>query len=145
MKGYLQSIDCASERLEVGPDEHSVVLASAATASILPQIGCYSVAGGDRVLFYRWEGVLRLRVGTAEPILLGGLEAEWSFASGQAVFILKNQERVVFEHAYQASKELATIGDDLTPFIEAEDFDIFLFVRNVLADSRRAERVYRAC
>ncbi|MFD5464828.1 hypothetical protein ACFWIQ_18675 [Kitasatospora sp. NPDC127059] len=34
------------------------------------------------------------------------------------------------------------LADDLTPFVEAEDFDLGLFIADVLADPARAARGY---
>lgn len=144
MKGYLQSKDRAKDRLCIGPDELAVVQGPESTSSQIPLVGSYSIVAGERVLFYRWQGELRLRFGTAPPISLQGVEADWSVGSGQIDFKLKSGNATIIARTYPVSGELATLDQDPTPFVEAEDFDFLLFVRNVLSDPPRADRIYRA-
>jgi hypothetical protein len=63
MLGYLQCLGCYAERLIVGPDERCLVAASEAETKQLPILGFFSTVNGRRVMFYRWDGVLRLRFG----------------------------------------------------------------------------------
>ena len=142
MKGYLQSTDRAKERLCIGPDESSIAQIAEPVSSELPLVGSYSSVAGERVLFYRWQGVLRLRFGNAAPLSLQGVEADWSACSGLVSFKLKSGDRTILAHSYSGSKELTSLPEDPTPFVEAEDFDFLLFVRNVLSDRARASRIY---
>lgn len=142
MRGYLQSQDRAKDRLCVGPDELSLV--EAAESEALPLLGSYSFVAGERVLFYRWHGDLRLRFGDAPPITLHGLRAGWRVVSGQVNFELRCGDRTVYCRNYPVNRELLGLDQDPTPFVEAEDFDFLLFVRNVVSDLPRANRIYRA-
>lgn len=143
MIGYLQSQDRASERLKIGPDEDSLVSASAAETGGLPLLGWFSLIAKERALFYRWNGELRLRIGEAPAISLQGVEAHWSSSDRQAAFTLKRGGRILLHKVYPLSPDVAFINDDPTPFVEAEHFDFFMFIRNVLSDPRRAERFGR--
>lgn len=143
MKGYLQSKDRAKDRLCIGPDELSVMQGPESTSAQIPLVGSYSVIAGERVLFYRWRGELWLRFGSTHPISLQRVKADWSVESGQVDFKLKSDNTTVVARKYPVSRELVDLDQDPTPFVEAEDFDFLLFVRNVLSDSERADRIYR--
>jgi len=143
MKGYLQFKDRAKDRLCIGPGELSVVQTTEFDSSSLPLVGSYSIVAGERVMFYRWAGCLYLRFGDSLPISLEGVEADWSAASGQVEFKLKHGNQIALAQSYPASGELVTLDQDPTPFVEAEDFDFSLFVRNVVSDLARADRIYR--
>jgi hypothetical protein len=143
MMGYLQSQDRFVERLKMGPDEGSLASATEAETGHLPLIGIFSSVGGRRVLFYRWDGELSLRVGDELPIRLGQAEAEWTCSNGVCVFTLSLDERQALREVYPLSPEVESIDHDPTPMVEAEDFDLFLFVHNVLHVPGRSERIFR--
>lgn len=143
MVGYLQSMDCFVERLKMGPDEMVIVKASRPEVERLPLIGWFSMVTDRRVLFYRWGGELRLRVGDATPIRLTGLQADWRSSRGKARFALRDGRTVVLREVHSLSRDIELIDSDPTPFVEPEQFDIFLFVRNVLHDPARMQRVFR--
>src|SRR5215470_6290812 len=143
MVGYLQSQVRFVERLKMGPEETSLAPASEAEARQLPLIGSFSSIGDRRVLFYRWDGDLSLRVGDGPPIRLGQAAAEWTCSNGLCVFTLNLRGRQMLREVYPLSPEIESIDQDPTPMVEAEDFDFFLFVHNVLHDPGRSERIFR--
>lgn len=141
--GYLQSHDRFLERLKMGPDEASLASATEAEAKQLPLIGAFSSINGRRILLYRWDGELTLRVGDEAPIRLTHAEADWTCSNGISVFTLRLRGRQILREEYPLSRDIQWIKGDPTPMVEAEDFDFFLFVRNVLHDPGRAARIYR--
>src|SRR5215467_7821213 len=143
MMGYLQSQDRVVDRLKMGPEEASLASATEAETRHLPLIGIFSSAGGRRVLFYRWDGELSLRVSDGLPIRLGQAEADWTCSNGLCVFTLNLRGRQMLREVYPLSPEIESIEEDPTPMVEAEDFDFFLFVHNVLHDPGRSERIFR--
>ena len=143
MIGYLRSRDCYLERLRIGPDESAVSEATEGDTTGLPLLGFFSKMGGRRVLFYRWDGALRLRSGDGLPIDLAGLDAKWSTDGDTVMFTLKRGNDLIWRETYPLSPDIQGIADDPTPMVEAEHFDLFLFVRNVMRDPARANRICR--
>lgn len=143
MMGYLQSQDRLVDRLSIGPGELQLAVASDADVKHLARVGVFSLIAGRRTLFYRWNGRLRLRLGEDAPIELENSQAHWDCSGDQATFILRRSGTRILYERYSVSPDVLSIGDDPTPFAEAEDFDLFLLVRNVLADPARAARIFR--
>jgi hypothetical protein len=143
MVGYLQSRDHFAERLRMGPDEGLLVSAYRPEIEQLPLIGWFSTIADRRFLFYRWNGELRLRIDDAPPINLRDLHADWRSSCGKARFTLKRGRKVILREVYPLSRDIELIDTDPT-FVEPEDFDILLFVRNVLQDPPRMERIFRS-
>jgi hypothetical protein len=59
-------------------------------------------------------------------------------------FVLRRGGQELLREAYPLSPDIRSIANDPTPMVEAEDFDLLLFVRNLLRDPERAGRIYRA-
>jgi hypothetical protein len=143
MVGYIQSQDRAKDRLKIGPDELMLTALLQSEIQQLPLVGSFSVIAGRRTLFYRWNGQLRLRFGADAPIDLNDKELRWECQNDQVRFTLCQTGKELINESYSLSPDIKSIAYDPTPFVEAEDFDFFLFVRNVLSDPARANRIYR--
>lgn len=142
MIGYLQSQDRFKDRLIIGPDERLVRAALESETGHLPIVGSFSYAAGQRVMFYRWDGDLRLRVGDTVPVNLKSVTADWSRSGDLVTFVLRRQGQNILKEVYPLSPDIRSIDGDPTAFVEPEDFDIFMLVRNVLHDHDRADRIY---
>ena len=143
MLGILRCHDRFDDSLLVGPAEDDLTPSCATTHASLPLLGLYSNATGDRMLFYRWDGALRLRFGTSPPVPLSGCTAKWEATQSTARFRLLRSDILLLDFTYALSAGFLTAGpDDPTPFAEPEDFDLFLFVANVLETPERAERIF---
>ena len=143
MIGYLQSMDRVQDRLRIGPSESSVTEVTESELKGLPMLGSFSTIRDRRILFYRWSGELRLRVADTPPISLAGAHADWNCDGAMAAFVLKQGERLIWSETYAPNPEIHRLGSDPTPFSEAEDFDILLFISNVLHEPERSSRIYR--
>jgi len=143
MIGFLRSHDAWNDCLKIGPDEGSLNAFSGAEIGELPLVGFFSRIAGNRVLFYRWDGKLQLRIGDDAPIDLTNAEVHWNCKGKTATFVLKQADRVLVNKSYPVSPDILNIENDPTPFVEPDHFDLFLFVRNVLRDPPRANRIYR--
>ena len=143
MTGYLQCHHDYRSRLLIGPDETNLVAASERRTRSVPMIGLYATVAGHRTLFYRWNGELRLRWDEGASVGLNDVQADWSQAGGDAIFTLMRGDRSLINARYPLSLDIQRIDVDPTPFVEAEHFDLFLFVANVLRDPARAERIFR--
>jgi len=143
--GYLRSHDRYNDRLRIGPEETTLAPIHAEACAGLPLLGLYTAAGGERLLFYRWEGELRLRFGDLGPIALTECEAAWEASAGESAevqFRLTRGGAAVIERRYPLPESIRDFADDPTPFAEPEDFDLLLLVANVLTDPERASRIF---
>jgi hypothetical protein len=150
MLGYLRSRDHCNERLKLGPDEGTLSPASEAETNQLPLQGFYSVVGDRQILFYRWDGELRLRIGDGPPIGLANAQADWSYSGHMGTFILMKEGKRILSETYTLGQDLQDyimfLKEDIfdpTPLVEPEHFDLFLFVRNVLRKPDRADRIFQ--
>jgi hypothetical protein len=67
MIGYLRSLDRFSDGLELGPEEHIIGPLHLPYDRGLPLIGIFAYLSELRILFYRWQEVLRLKWATTRP------------------------------------------------------------------------------
>lgn len=103
--------------------------------------GWYSVLGSDLVVFYRHEGRLHLRVSTRLWRADTGLEVSWEREGNQAVLTI-GEGSSRFGLSYDPPTVPGPpLASDLTPFVESEDWDLGLFIANVLNDQARLELV----
>jgi hypothetical protein len=146
--GYIQSQDRFNECVIVGPAEDNLRLATKTTNKSdldqLPLIGFCGNTGGHRAFLYRWQGELRIRVDDGLPIpVTDDLSVLWVRSGNQVRFALMQNGNAIIDFHYLQSEDLSNIKDDPTPFVEAEDFDFFLLIRNVLTDPGRKDRMFR--
>ena len=142
MIGYLQCLGCFNSRLIIGPTENQLQPVTIAEVKGLLLIGHFAYITNERFLFYRWNGDLRLRRGDTPSISLSGVQINWMHSSNNVQVILKKESKIILEKSYFLNPRIKSIDNDPTPFIEPEDFDFFLFVRNVLADNNRSKIIY---
>ena len=144
MLGWLQSNDRFEDRLRIGPEEGTLTCVSRTECDGPPMIGVFSDSLGERVLFYRWHERLRLRIGSSEAMSLDGCEANWQMVSPEeAQFVLKRDGRVLVDKSYRVDESVLGLETDPTSFAEAEDFDIYQFIANVVTDPERSARIFR--
>lgn len=99
--------------------------------------GWFSILGGSAVVFYRHTNHLWLRVGERVFDLDGGASVDWCSEEGFAVLRAHDSTSEVLIR-YPAGPNL---DQDPTPFVEEEDWDLGLFVANVVLDEERSELV----
>jgi hypothetical protein len=143
MTGYTQSKDRHADRFLTDSGGRLLRAATVAETNGIPLVGHFAELNGERVMLFRCDERLYVRFGHDLPLATDGLLAEWWVAFGKAHFRLKRGEQILVERSYSLSVHIKNLVHDPTPFVEAEDFDFLLFVRNVLNDSARSQRIYR--
>lgn len=144
MLGWLRSNDRYEECLRIGPDETTLASVSRTECEHLPVVGVYSDSLGERVLFYRWEGRLCVRIGSEEAISISDCEVAWQAAAHEeARFVVRRGGQPLVDTTYAVDRALLEMETDPTAFAEPEDFDIYLFIANVVNDTERAGRIFR--
>ncbi|MFE7487308.1 hypothetical protein [Kitasatospora sp. NPDC057541] len=101
--------------------------------------GHYGKLAATDVALYREAGGLRLRVGEEVIRLDGSVDVQHHVVGADCVLTVGQN----IELRYPAPPEWYGLKDDLTPFAEAEHFDLGLFVANVAGDPERSARIYR--
>ncbi|MEU4115411.1 hypothetical protein AB0F71_13055 [Kitasatospora sp. NPDC028055] len=101
--------------------------------------GHYGQLARVGVVFYRATDGLRIRVGEHDTRLDAATAVRHRIVGPQCVLTVGR----VAELRYPVPPEWSGPADDPTPFVDAEDFDLGLFIADVLADRARAARVYR--
>ena len=101
--------------------------------------GWFEMLGDSCVVFYREDGRLWLRVDDWLVDLDGAATVDWRREGDVAVFTVADPAgEVVLRYPYRPP-----IPDDPTPFVEVEDWDLGLFVANVMGDEERSDLVRR--
>ena len=144
MIGYLRSTHRFVERLKIGPEENTLKPFKESDDLTLPLIGCFAYISQVRVLFYRWEDILRLRLGDNSPFILKDTTARWISDGTTVNFRLRKDRQSLIDTTYPLDENIKNLSDDLTPMVEAEHFDILLLVSNTLSDAGRFGRIFRA-
>ncbi|MER8105535.1 hypothetical protein [Kitasatospora sp. NPDC094016] len=101
--------------------------------------GHYGALAGTVVVFYRDSDGLHLRVGVGECRIESSAQVRHRIQEPECVLDIDQ----VAELRYPVPSEWYGLENDLTPFVEAEDFDFGLFIANVVGDQRRVEGIYR--
>lgn len=103
--------------------------------------GWFAILSGVCVVFYRWGGRLWLRVGDRTFDLDGDASVDWKAEAGMAVFVVTDHNGQVVLRYTPGPLSGPSLSEDLTPFAEQEDWDLGLFVVNVMSDEERLELV----
>lgn len=143
MKGYLQSRDRYADRMIMGDSPEQMVFATALQTFQLPHLGWFATVAGRLCMLYRWNGELWFRAGNGPPIPLTDAAVTWDRQADVAVFSIAHGSDVRFTETHRVCDDVLGIQNDPTPFVEAEDFDFFLFVRNIINDESRSTRIGR--
>ena len=103
--------------------------------------GWFATLGDICVVFYRYSGRLWLRVDDRTFDLDGDASVDWRVEDGMAVFAVADDDgQVVLRYSTGALSAPMT-SDDPTPFVEDEDWDLGLFIANVMFDEERSDLV----
>ncbi|MFD7256752.1 hypothetical protein [Streptomyces sp. NPDC059874] len=99
--------------------------------------GHFGRLGETLAVLYRSEGTLRLLLGDEDIVITGGVEVRHE--RGHTF----NRLTVGTRHIDYPRPADELDENDLTACAEPEDFDLGLFLANVLGDPARCERMYR--
>lgn len=103
--------------------------------------GWFSVLGGVFVLFFRHAGRLWLRVGDKTFDLDTEPTVEWRREGGMSILMVADDEGELVLRYRAGPRSGPPLSDDSTPFVDEEDWDLGLFVSNVVLDEERSELV----
>lgn len=101
--------------------------------------GWFAVLDTTLVVFYRHGGRLWLRIGDRVFDLDRDASVDWHLDAGEAVFAAADSDGQVVLR-YPSGPDLA---DDPTAFVADEDWDLGLFIANVMFDEERSDLVRR--
>ncbi|MFD7629704.1 hypothetical protein ACFV7Q_27390 [Streptomyces sp. NPDC059851] len=98
--------------------------------------GTFGRLGDILAVLYRAEGALRLLLGDEDIAVVEGLEVRHERGE------IFNRLTVGTRHLDYPRPSTELAEDDMTAFAEPEDFDLGLFLANVLGDPARCGRMY---
>ncbi|MFG2822553.1 hypothetical protein ACGFX4_24350 [Kitasatospora sp. NPDC048365] len=99
--------------------------------------GCYGYLDGKLLVVFREGGEILLRaLGRTFRVSSGAIRHE---SRGGVCTLHLDVDTAI---GYQEPEEIGQLEFDTTAFVEAEDFDLGLFVANLAADPDRAGRTY---
>jgi hypothetical protein len=103
--------------------------------------GWFSILDGVCVVFYREGSRLWLRVGSRTFDLDGDTSVNWEREGSSSSFSVADSDGQIVLR-YEAGPFIGPpLEEDPTPFVEAEHWDLGLFVANVMSDDARADRI----
>ncbi|NXY95496.1 hypothetical protein HYE82_14075 [Streptomyces sp. BR123] len=100
--------------------------------------GTFGRLGDTLAVLYRAEGALRLLLGDEDIAVVDGLEVRHERGE------IFNRLTVGTRHLDYPRPSNELDVDDMTAFAEPEDFDLGLFLANVLGDPARCDLMYRS-
>ena len=103
--------------------------------------GWLSLLAGVCVVFYRRSGHLWLRVGERTFDVDRDPKVEWRREGRMSILSVSADNAEVVLRYQAGPRSGPPVSDDPTPFIDHEDWDLGLFVSNVIFDEERAEIV----
>jgi hypothetical protein len=106
-----------------------------------PITGAYEILGGKRIVLYRRRNALYLDV-DHRTIPLNEHSVDVLSAKSYRLLRISRGGNVVLELKYPAPVLDPPVAEDPTPFVQEEDFDFGLFLRNVSRDTARQSRMY---
>lgn len=106
--------------------------------------GHFGFLGGTSVVLYRSGDALRLRVGDKDVVADEGIAVTHTRSGGSCALTVLDRatERPLATISYAAPDDSVGEEFDPTPFVDAEDFDLGLFLANVTGDPDRRKAIY---
>jgi hypothetical protein len=138
---YVESFDRFAEVGDFDPEsgELNTYARESAPAGVRLVEGHFARLAGTTVVFYRHRGDLWLRIGDRAWKMAGDTSLNWSVTDSTARLAIADGDREVAHLEYESDRK---DDDDLTAFGSDEDWDIGLFMSNVLSDQGRRQRIY---
>jgi hypothetical protein len=132
----------------MGPRESDLTEVSYGARNLLPNdipmIGFYGSAGGHTALLYRLGDDLRIKIDNDAPITIRrDTSAIWALHNRRVNFSLLDHGTLVKSLHYEPSIWILEFENDYTSLAEPEHFDMLLFIRNVIRDEGRQNRLFR--
>lgn len=108
-----------------------------------PLCGLYTQSNDNFLLLYRPGQDLRFRYGTDEIKIDQTVTAKLEHSPQNNILVLLRGTLPILRCCYHRRIPDPSLEEDLTPFVEEEDFDFGLLVRNVINDQTRQQQFFR--
>jgi len=141
----LQSNEKLDEIMEFDPATGASKVLSKLKSFVNKQVstqGFYSRNEGNPLLLYRINDDLYFQSGACRVLLDDTISIKVEGNEQARRFELRAQDLIVFQCSY-IPKLNTLAGIDPTAFVEEEDFDFYLFVRNIANSSQRRDLIGR--
>jgi hypothetical protein len=139
----LQSLDASTEYAQLDENTLEVKLL-ARNSKVPPNVisGHFAWLHGQFVALFRHGQGLQFLSGKQLIQVGDRVRSELRMGRSARTFRLTRDQQVLFEQEYSASEPDPSLQIDPTPFVEEEDFDVFMFIHNVLSEPSRRRRIY---
>jgi hypothetical protein len=146
----LDSFDKFGEVAEYDPDAGVLARAGGRVgdqAGPHTTLGHYATLGRDLVILARVNGLLRLQVGSTVLSIDQDTTARYrKYPIFHSVEIWqRGAKEYIIEFNYPAPDVVVPIENDPTPLVNEEDFDLGLFISNVINDRACQDWIYMGC
>lgn len=108
--------------------------------------GTFAEVDSETVFFFRYDDKLLLKIKGESFLLHDNTTTNWEIRKDNAihaVFSIMEREKVIYEKKYRPFTSDMVIKNDLTAFVDEEDYDFFVFINNVLNSKERRRDIYR--
>ena len=103
--------------------------------------GWFSILDGTCVVFYRHRRRLWLRAGAELFALDENTALAWGADRGVSWFQVADSHRTIVLRYPSGPPWGPPLSEDPTPFVHDEDWDLGLFITNVMSDEERRRRI----
>lgn len=108
--------------------------------------GAFSEVDNEAVFFFRHDGQLFLKIKDKTFLIHDYTTSNWEMRKSNtiyAVFSISEGGKVIYEKKYKPFSSDNVIMDDLTAFVDEEDYDFYVFINSVLKSKERREEIYK--
>lgn len=106
--------------------------------------GHYAQVDEGTIMLFRLQDQLHLRIEELDFVLGESMIVRIDKGDSHNILRLLEGSNTIFTWKYQRPRIFPPLEDDLTPFVEEEDFDFGLYIQNVTQDQGRRNRAYRS-
>lgn len=104
--------------------------------------GVFVMCDGVLAALYAFDGALVLRLGNETIPVVEGIRIKVERKPKSATMVVLREDRPVAALPYVVAEHLR-VQDDPTPFVDEEDYDFGLYVKNLLSDVQRRRNAVR--
>ncbi len=108
--------------------------------------GTFSEVDNEVVFFFRHDGQLFIKIKDETFLIDDNTASSWEIRKSNtiyAVFTISERGKVIYEKKYRPFPSEKVIKDDLTAFVDEEDYDFFVFINSVLNSKERRTDIYK--
>ena len=141
----LQSNDDFDELIELNTLTNQIVYFSKRRDKLAYEKiqGRYSIINNHFLGFYRDKNLLHFRLDDQDFILEENIKFSFTFSGSDRLIHISSENETLSSYSYSLKDAIIPLEQDITPFIEAEDFDFGLFVFNVIQNAHRRGEIFQ--